>query len=203
METDELKNLILDKAKERFDRFGFKKTTMDEISHDCKISKKTIYEHFKDKEDLFISLFIRESRQVRDLIFAGISHIPDPLERLIELIRSAIAYFRQDNFLTRLLKDDDALFSAFLTVKYHVILEEELISLIATIIAEGKAQGKLRNVDEKVVAYVGLKLFQSFSYMRTMPISPEKDEQGYYTDALIDFMLHGLVKKDEALPGQQ
>ncbi len=40
---DDIKNNILDKAKDRLDRFGFKKTTMDEISRDCKISKKTIY----------------------------------------------------------------------------------------------------------------------------------------------------------------
>lgn len=44
--------MIMDKAQHRIERFGFKKTTMDELSRDCGISKKTIYLHFKDKEDL-------------------------------------------------------------------------------------------------------------------------------------------------------
>jgi len=47
--VDNGKELILDKAQERFDLFGFKKTTMDEISRACKISKKTLYEQFEDK----------------------------------------------------------------------------------------------------------------------------------------------------------
>jgi AcrR family transcriptional regulator len=57
---EEVKQLILDKAMVRVERFGFKKTTMDEISKDCNISKKTIYEYFVDKEDLFRCLVRRE-----------------------------------------------------------------------------------------------------------------------------------------------
>ena len=63
--AQEIKNMILDKAKERFDRFGYKKTTMDEISRDCKISKKTLYELFSDKENLFNSLFCAKARRPR------------------------------------------------------------------------------------------------------------------------------------------
>ena len=37
------KDHIMDMAKARFERFGYKKTTVDEISHDVRVSKKTIY----------------------------------------------------------------------------------------------------------------------------------------------------------------
>lgn len=190
---EDVKNLILDKAKERVDRFGFKKTTMDEISKDCKISKKTIYEHFRDKEDMFRSLLLREGHKTIEVLFARIGDVKDPLERLIQLIRTAIAYFNEDNFMTRLLKDDDALFSAFFTSKYHTMIDEEIISVIAAIIREGKEQGQFRDVDERVVAYAGFKLFQAFSYMRTGLLCEENTE--YYTEALIDFIVNALVKK--------
>ena len=36
------KDHIMDMAKARFERFGYKKTTVDEISHDVRVSKKTI-----------------------------------------------------------------------------------------------------------------------------------------------------------------
>ena len=91
MKVDDVKNLILDKAKERMDRFGFKKTTMDEISRDCKISKKTIYGHFKDKEDMFTCLLMRECRKSREIIFSRMGKIADPLERFIQLIRTALS----------------------------------------------------------------------------------------------------------------
>lgn len=192
---DDIKNLILDKARDRLDRFGFKKTTMDEISRDCKISKKTIYEHFKDKEDLFTCLLTRECRQVIQIIFSRMGEISDPLEKLIRLIRTSLAFFNEDTFITRLLKDDDTLFSAFLSRKYHKLIDEEIISIIAAIIQDGKQKGIFRNVDEEVVGYAGFRLFQAFSYMRTGDFSPEKEQAGYYTDALIDLIIHGLAKK--------
>jgi AcrR family transcriptional regulator len=192
---DDIKNNILDKAKERLDRFGFKKTTMDEISKDCKISKKTIYEHFKDKEDMFTCLLTRECHKTIDMMLSQVAEIADPLERLIQLVRIAIAYFNEDNFVTRLLKDDEELFSAFLSRKYHALIDQEIISSIAAIINEGKQQGIFRDVDENVVAYAGFKLFQSFSIMRTGQFLSDPDKQEYYTDVLVDFLAHALVKK--------
>ncbi|TWH46259.1 TetR/AcrR family transcriptional regulator [Sporomusa sp. KB1] len=187
---DDVKSLILDKATERMDRFGFKKTTMDEISKDCKISKKTIYEHFIDKDDMFRCLLLRECHKTIEILFSQMGEVSDPLERLVLLIRNAIAYFNQDHFITRILKDDD-LFVALATRKYHEIIDEEIIAIIAGIIREGKQQGKFREVDEKVVAYAGFKLFQAFSYARTRPLHEEED----YTEVLVDFIVNALVKK--------
>jgi AcrR family transcriptional regulator len=191
--VDEVKSLILDKAKERMERFGFKKTTMDEISKDCKISKKTIYEHFTDKEDMFRCLLLRECHKTIEILFSQMGEVSDPLDRLVLLIRKAIPYFNQDHFITRILKDDD-LFLAFVNRKYHELIDEEIISIIAQIIHEGKQQGKFRDVDERIVAYAGFKLFQAFSYARTGLLRNEQNEQ-YYTEVLIDFIVNALIKK--------
>ena len=43
---------ILELARKRFERFGYRKTTIDEICRDGGISKKTLYRHFRDKEEL-------------------------------------------------------------------------------------------------------------------------------------------------------
>ncbi len=190
---DDIKNLILDKAQKRSERFGFKKTTMDEISKDCKISKKTIYEHFTDKEDMFRCLLSRECYKTIEILFSQMGDVSDPLEKLILLIRKAISYFNQDHFITRILKDDD-LFLAFVNRKYHEMIDEEIISIIAQIIREGIQQGKFRDVDERMVAYAGFKLFQAFSYARTGPLRKEQNEQ-YYTEVLIDFLVNAIVKK--------
>lgn len=190
---DDVRNLILDKAKERVDRFGFKKTTMDEISKDCKISKKTIYENFADKEDMFRCLLLREGKRTIAIIFSRMGDVSDPLERLIRLIRTAVAYFNEDNFMTRLLKSGDPLFSTYFTREYYTLIDEEIISLIAGIIGEGKQQGKFRDVDERVVAYAGFKLFQAFSYTRTGQLGEESNE--YYTKVLIDFIVNAIVNK--------
>jgi hypothetical protein len=77
---------------------------------------------------------------------------------------------------------------------YKEIVDEEVISLIADIIRDGKVKGAFREVDEEVTAYAGLKLFEAFSFGRTGPLLGHQNEQ-YYTEALIDFILNGIIKQ--------
>ena len=193
---DNVKNFILDRAQNRFDRFGYQKTTMDEISRDCKMSKRTLYENFKDKQNLFDCLIEREGLKDLEIIFSRMGEVPDPLDRLMQLLRTAIAYFSEDIFLTRLLNNDEALFSTMMKGQSHLLITEQLITIIAGIIAEGKKQGRIRaEVDDQIAAYIGLRLFQAFSYMRTIPFDLKKEQQGFYTEALVDFFYNALVKK--------
>lgn len=187
---NDVKNLILDKAQERVDRFGFKKTTMDEISKDCRISKKTIYEHFVDKEDMFRCLLSRECHKSLEILLSQLGDISDPLEKLVTLTRNAIAYFNEDHFVTRVLKDGE-LYLVLFNRKYNQMIDEEIIATISQIIREGKEQGQFRDVDERITAYAGFKLFQAFSYARTEPLRNDQD----YTEFLIDFLVNALIKK--------
>ena len=43
---------ILETASRMFRTYGIKSVTMFDISRECGVSKKTVYEHFKDKEEL-------------------------------------------------------------------------------------------------------------------------------------------------------
>jgi len=47
---------IIESAKKLFFSKGYLKTTMDEIALGAEISKPTIYQYFKTKDDLFFSL---------------------------------------------------------------------------------------------------------------------------------------------------
>ena len=47
-----MKETILQKAGETFLKFGFKSVTMDDIANEMGISKKTIYQHFGNKDEL-------------------------------------------------------------------------------------------------------------------------------------------------------
>ena len=51
---------ILDAAAELILRWGYKKTTIDDIAKQARVAKGTIYLHWKTREDLFMALIIRE-----------------------------------------------------------------------------------------------------------------------------------------------
>ncbi len=51
---------ILDAASELIQRWGYNKTTIDDIAKQAGVAKGTIYLHWKTREDLFRALMNRE-----------------------------------------------------------------------------------------------------------------------------------------------
>lgn len=52
----EIRERIIEKSGELFHQYGIKNVSMDEIASSLGISKRTIYENFKDKEDILLSV---------------------------------------------------------------------------------------------------------------------------------------------------
>lgn len=50
---------ILDRSEELFIAKGYQKTSMDMIARECGLSKPTLYNYFKNKYELFTSLYVR------------------------------------------------------------------------------------------------------------------------------------------------
>jgi len=77
-----LKELIIEKSRDLFLDIGFKSVTMDHIAQEMGISKKTIYNYFKDKTELVKSVTFN----VYSSITGGISQIKkDSLDPISEL----------------------------------------------------------------------------------------------------------------------
>ena len=60
--SEDVRNRILEAAQERLWRYGFKKTTIDEIAADAGVGKGTVYLHFESKEDICLAI-IAEYKQ--------------------------------------------------------------------------------------------------------------------------------------------
>jgi AcrR family transcriptional regulator len=63
-----VKKEIIDNAQKLFDRYGIKKTTMDEIAESCGKAKSTMYHYFKNKEEIFDKVITMEINNVRQIV---------------------------------------------------------------------------------------------------------------------------------------
>jgi len=61
----ETKDRILVKSHEQFNRFGIRSVSMDDIAAALGMSKKTLYQHFADKEELVSACFSQVMEQNR------------------------------------------------------------------------------------------------------------------------------------------
>jgi AcrR family transcriptional regulator len=191
----EYKDYILDISKQKFDRFGFKKTTVDEISKDAGISKRTLYENFKNKEDLFVSLFIREALTARKVILRRLRNIEDPLEKIGKFMLFARDYFEEQSFMVKVLEDGDGLYAPFLKKKYRILVEEGILNVFADILKEGIEKGKFCPLDTKVTSYIIFKLFQAFTYAKTMPWQNDQADKDAELAVMIDFISKAVTRQ--------
>ncbi|MCX7983417.1 MAG: TetR/AcrR family transcriptional regulator [Bacteroidetes bacterium] len=62
--NDTAKNEILEASKRVFQRWGFKKTTMDDIARESGKAKSSLYYYFKSKDDIIDALLDREFESI-------------------------------------------------------------------------------------------------------------------------------------------
>jgi len=77
-----VKQRIIEEASELFGRSGVKKITMDDLARHLGISKRTIYENFKDKEELLIACidaFHENSRAFTEKVFLEADNVADAI----------------------------------------------------------------------------------------------------------------------------
>jgi AcrR family transcriptional regulator len=100
MDDSPQKQAIADTFKKHFQHFGFKKTSVDEISNELHISKKTIYQYFSTKEEIFyyvVSQIARQYLKRMESELVRFATCREKLARLIHMIFSEARNWLKDN----------------------------------------------------------------------------------------------------------
>jgi AcrR family transcriptional regulator len=82
VKKDEIRTRIVDVAAKIFTRYGFKKTTMDEIAIASRKGKSSIYYYFSSKEEIFRAVVEKEAEELKIDLIKEISLIDDPIDQL-------------------------------------------------------------------------------------------------------------------------
>jgi AcrR family transcriptional regulator len=70
------RNQILAGARDAFGELGYERTSVDLIAARARVSKATVYNHFRDKRSLFVAAFLEESDARRDELRSALSREP-------------------------------------------------------------------------------------------------------------------------------
>ena len=65
LKDERIRSEIIDAAEGLFQRYGLKKTSMEEIAEVCGKGKSTLYYYFKNKDELFYSVFDKECKSLQ------------------------------------------------------------------------------------------------------------------------------------------
>jgi len=91
MEELETKKKILKGAETLFTKFGIRSISMDDIAHHLSVSKKTLYQHFADKDEL-VTMVVQAHMEGQKEIFDSIT---DQSENSIDELHKIAMCLRQ------------------------------------------------------------------------------------------------------------
>jgi AcrR family transcriptional regulator len=149
---------ILKGAEELFFRYGIRSVTMDDIAKHLGISKKTIYQSFKDKDQVVMKLMqqkleadeaqikkdVEQSDNVVEEVFNAMKHIADVMGRV------------NPNVFYDLQKYHPKAWQLFHEFKEKCILKTVEVSL-----EKGKKQGYIRtDINSKVLAMLRIHILE-------------------------------------------
>jgi AcrR family transcriptional regulator len=193
VQKDNVRTDIVHVASKIFTRFGFKKTTMEEIARASKKGKSSIYYYFPSKEDIFRAVVEKEADELKKELKRAISNVEDPIEQLRTFI-----LFRMHKLKT--------LSNFYAALKYDYLNHLEFIEnirkeydrneieIVRNILKSGIEKNEFV-IDDPELAAVAL-----VTAMKGLEIPLFiKKEHGNIEDRLdnlIKFLFYGLIRRD-------
>jgi AcrR family transcriptional regulator len=79
---EDFRKKVILTAGQIFSRYGFRKTTMDEIARALKMGKSSIYYYFASKEEIFEAVVRHEANVLRNELTTSIKEVDSPVDKM-------------------------------------------------------------------------------------------------------------------------
>ncbi len=184
---------IVSAATEVFSRYGFKKTSMEDIARALRMGKSSIYYYFKGKEEIFQAVVDREANllrvKVKEILESGLP----VTEKLRSYVKMRMDLIKQLSNYMEILKNDD-LMNLELTEKFRKKYDDEEITIVKQMLEEGINRNELKVKDLNlsalaiVTAMKGLEIPLVTSTMGVESLNMVIDD-------MLDILFYGIVKR--------
>lgn len=189
------KNDIMSAAEKVFLEKGYEASTMDEIAAVAEYTKKTVYQYFQAKEDIYFALALGYFEELVQQ-FEGISAEPLPgLEKLMKAGDIYLQYFleKPDRFLIIARARNIHVREAESSYHQEILkCQQRMFTVFNKAFTEGKADGSIKyDLDEKMsVLYMFSAIVSLFNEMAEV----RNDFEAFFSVNLKEFMLFSMDK---------
>lgn len=185
---------ILDAALEKFQQFGFLKTTVDEIARQAQVGKGTIYSYFKNKEEVLIALVDREFMRGFAIVAEAMESVDGAMAKLHKMIEVSSAYFHENRLVSKVMAMDQGVALAVISEK-NKQFQDISIAGIKDLLEKGMQEGEIKDIDSEKVAYAIDSLIRSFHYLNYLGLEVYKPEE--MVAPVMDLLKSGLGKRQK------
>ncbi len=192
VKKDEVRTKIISVAAKIFTRYGFKKTTMDEIAIATRKGKSSIYYYFSSKEDIFKAVVEQEAEELKQDLLKEVSQIEDPIEQLRTYILFRMHKLKTLSNFYAALKSDYLNHLEFIE-KIRRNYDRNEVKIVTEILKRGIKLNKFDIEDPELSAVAIVTAMKGLE----IPLFINKSHGNIEDrlDNLIKFLFYGLVKR--------
>jgi len=183
--------VILEKVSELYGKYGIKSVTMDDVSRELGISKKTLYLHVENKSDLVTKVldYVLEKGncEIQKLHEKELNAIEELIEVSIHIIKSVKDYNPSTEYDLKKYYPD-------LFKKMQDVRRDKMYKAVLQNIHKGKKEGLFReDLDEEIIAQMQTSRFMTMGSDEM--INPEDVYQPKYILELFIYHIRGIANE--------
>jgi AcrR family transcriptional regulator len=194
---EDVRTTILDAADRLITHYGYKKTTIEDISREAGIGKGTVYLYFKSKEEMALC---NADRMIERVIahLKSISHCADsPVNRLRRMLVGRVMYrFDGVQQYTRVLDEVLHHLRAAVIARRETWMEQEAV-VFAEVLIEGRLLGTFSTEDARATARSLLRATNAFMPANLTSRELEnREEVLVQLNQVVDLLLGGVLCRE-------
>ncbi|MEJ5359237.1 MAG: TetR/AcrR family transcriptional regulator [Desulfobacterales bacterium] len=187
---------ILEAAVRVFARQGFHQSTVAQVAREAGVADGTIYNYFRNKDDILIQFFAVRAGQVFARFRSEVARAANGLEKLRLLIRAHLAEFQRDPDMA-VVYETETHQSSRLAEEQIRAMAKTYQDILAEIIEQGQEEGLFRRD-----LYAGLVKRLILGAVQETISSWLRSGRPYdlvsMADPLVDLFLHGIAQSPPA-----
>ncbi|UOQ71406.1 TetR/AcrR family transcriptional regulator [Hymenobacter cellulosilyticus] len=133
---DDRRASILEAAAQCFSRFGYDKTTLQDIGDAARLNKASLYYYYKNKEDLFIQVVLREAERYLSALQEQVLPLTRATDKILAYLTGRLDYYRLVLNLHQLSVESLQRLEPMFDDVYQAVREQEL-AFLSQLLQEG------------------------------------------------------------------
>ncbi len=193
MKRKEKLELLYGKALEIFSRYGYKKSTVEDIAREIGLTKGGIYKYVHNKLDLYEKTVSHALGKWQNRVAEAMEEEEDITQKFIVMSRKGYEYLMQDKHLRKLLINDPTVFPYSSRIVRFRDVNHRSIMLIQSLLRQGIKQKKFSKVNIRQTSDLLYSIYRMFIVEAYIVSDVRKIQQMYMNG--VNLILNGLIKR--------
>lgn len=185
MKKEEKKQKVLKAAADCFARYGYDKTTLEDIGKAVGLNKASLYYYYKNKENIFCDVILQEAELFMQELQKKVKAARTYESRILNYMTERLNYYKNIVNLHNLSLDTIRKVEPIFNDVYDMVLQKET-AFVAAMLREGQESGEFQKADVQRIAHILLEIAIAIRYKSIHTSNARMDADADYAGILED-----------------